>query len=159
MHERRRCLTFLTLEFIWLYVLIMSPTRFRLNLNSAVAWSSRNPLLETGVVSSCSVCLRTKWLWIWILLQSLGFIFENIFGPWKDKIFCPVFVFHRGMSNGTYGHVLYLNIEGLNISGIFRYNSSLVLKNGIHNTVFYSVCSWTWLSFPKVQWIETRPRR
>ena len=145
MHERRRCLTFLILGFIWLYVLIMSPTRFRLNLNSVVTWISRNSLLETGAVSRCSwvFFLRTKWLWVRTPLQSLEFIFDNIFGPWKDKIFCPLFVFHRGMSNGTYNLVLYLKIEGLNISGIFRYNSILVLKNGIHNTVFYSVCSWT----------------
>ena len=26
-------------------------------------------------------------------------ILDHIFGPEKDKLFCPVFVFHRGMSN------------------------------------------------------------
>ena len=35
----------------WLYVIIMSRTRFRMNLHSNVAWNSRNSLLETGVKS------------------------------------------------------------------------------------------------------------
>ena len=33
---------------IWLYVSIISRTRFRVNLHSAVAWISRNSSLETG---------------------------------------------------------------------------------------------------------------
>ena len=42
----------------WLYVLIMSRTRFRVNPHSIVAWISRNSLLETGakseVLSDCN---------------------------------------------------------------------------------------------------------
>ena len=46
----------------------------------------------------------------------LGPILEHIFGPKKDKLFWPVFVFHRGMSNAICGLVLYLQSEDLNIS-------------------------------------------
>ena len=35
----------------WLYVLIMSRTRFRVNPHSIVAWMSSNSLLETGAIS------------------------------------------------------------------------------------------------------------
>ena len=35
---------------ISLYVIIMSRTRFRVNLHSIVAWISRNSLLETGTI-------------------------------------------------------------------------------------------------------------
>ena len=48
----------------------------------------------------------------------LGFILDHILGPKKDKIFCPKFVFHRGMSNAICDLVLYLQNEGLNISWI-----------------------------------------
>ena len=46
----------------------------------------------------------------------LGPILDHIFGPKKDKLFCPVFVFRRGMSNAICDLVLYLQREGLNIS-------------------------------------------
>ena len=77
------------------------------------------------------------------LLQSLGLIFDDIFGPKKKYPFCPVFVFHRGMPIGILKYILYFKNKGLNISWISRYNSILGLKNGFHNTVFYSVSSWT----------------
>ena len=35
----------------WLYVLVMSRTRFRVNPHSIVAWMSRNSLLEAGAKS------------------------------------------------------------------------------------------------------------
>ena len=42
---------------------------------------------------------------------------DHIFGPKKDKLFCPVFFFfRRGMSNAIYDLLLYLQSEGLNIS-------------------------------------------
>ena len=46
----------------------------------------------------------------------LGPILDHSFGPKKDKFFCPVFVFRRGMSNAICDLVLYLQSEGLNIS-------------------------------------------
>ena len=49
----------------------------------------------------------------------LGPILDHIFGPKKDKLFCPVFVFRRGMSNAICDFVLYLQSEGLNISRIY----------------------------------------
>ena len=36
---------------VWVYVLVMSRTHFRVNTHSIFAWMSRNPLLETGAVS------------------------------------------------------------------------------------------------------------
>ena len=36
-----------------------------------------------------------------------------------DKLFCPTFVFRRGISNATCDIVLYLQSEGLNISWIY----------------------------------------
>ena len=38
----------------------------------------------------------------------LGFILDHIFGPKKDKLFCPVFVLRRGMSNAVCDFELYL---------------------------------------------------
>ena len=35
------------------------------------------------------------------------------------KLFCPLFVFYRGMSNAICDFVLYLQSEGLNISRIY----------------------------------------
>ena len=49
----------------------------------------------------------------------LGLILDHIFGPKKDKLFCPVFVFRRGMSNAICDLVLYLQSEGLNVSWIY----------------------------------------
>ena len=50
------------------------------------------------------------------LLQSLGLIFDDIFGPKKKYPFCPVFVFHRGMPIGILKYILYFKNKGLNIS-------------------------------------------
>ena len=36
---------------VWLYVLVMSRTRFRVNPHSIVVWMSRNSLLEAGAKS------------------------------------------------------------------------------------------------------------
>ena len=49
----------------------------------------------------------------------LGSILDHIFGPKKHKLFCPVFVFRRRMSNVICDLVLYLLSEGLNISWIY----------------------------------------
>ena len=69
-----------------------------------------------------NVPLRFKWLWIEILLQPLGLIFDDVFGPRKK---------------GLYWH---LKIYAI-ISWISQYNSILGLKNGFH--VLYSVSIWT----------------
>ena len=45
--------------------------------------------------------------------------FDHIFVPTKDKRFCSVFVFYRGMSDAICDPVLYLLSEGLNISWIY----------------------------------------
>ena len=140
MHERRFwcCLTYLLLGFIWLYVLVMSRES---TLYSCLNFKELFARKGCGIY--LSVRLRTKWLWVGFLLQPLRFIFGNIFGPKKNDLFCPVFVFQRGMSIGMLKYILYFKNEGLNISWISRYNSILGLTNGFHNTVFYSVSGWT----------------
>ena len=142
MHERRGCFTYLLLGFIWLYVLFMSRARFRVNLHFTVAWISRNFSLKTGGIYF-NARLRIMWLWIGIMLQPLVLIFDDILGPKKSDLFCPVFVFHRGMLIGILKYMLYFKNEGLNISWLSRYNPVLGIKNGFRNTVFYSVSIWT----------------
>ena len=44
----------------WLYVIIMSRTRFRVNLHHIVAWMPRNLLLETGAIFE--VLATATWL-------------------------------------------------------------------------------------------------
>ena len=63
-----------------------------------------------------SVCLRTKWLWFGILLQPLRLIFDDIFGPKKNNLFCPVFVCQRGLCDGILKYILYFKNQCLNIS-------------------------------------------
>ena len=45
------CFEYLSVRCIWLYVIIMSRARFRVNLHSIVAWVSRNSLFEAGPIS------------------------------------------------------------------------------------------------------------
>ena len=49
---------------LWLYVLLMSRTRFKVIPHSTVAWMSRSFLLEAGTIqSSCNhLNLKFKWL-------------------------------------------------------------------------------------------------
>ena len=134
MHERRRCLTYLLLGFIWMYGLIIVAYSC-LSFKELFAQNKRGIYLN--------IRLRTKWLQVGILLQPPGFIFDDIFGPKKNDLLCPVFVFHRGMSIGILKYILYFKNEGLNISWISRYSSILGLKNGFHNAIFYSASGWT----------------
>ena len=55
------------LNLYWLYVLIMSHSRFRLNLQSIVAWL----FAIASFANWLSVRMRTKWLWARVQLQSL----------------------------------------------------------------------------------------
>ena len=50
---------YLSLRWIWQYVLIMSDTCFRVNPHSIVAWMSRNSLLKTGRISEVKVIAVT----------------------------------------------------------------------------------------------------
>ena len=51
------------------------------------------------------------------------------FHPNKDKLFCPVFVFRRGMSNVICYPMLYLQNEGFkHFMNISRYNFILVQR-------------------------------
>ena len=81
----------------------------------------------------------------------LGSILDNNFGPKKDKLFCPVFVFRRGMPNAICDVALYLQSEGLNISWI--YPGSVPFQ--CWKTVFaiqYSTLSITGSQFIFLKW-------
>ena len=54
-----------------------------------------------------------------LIFLIIGSILDYIFGPKKDKLFCPVFVFYKSMSNAICHLVLYLETEDLNISWIY----------------------------------------
>ena len=58
-------------------------------------------------------CIKKDDFLIFLILEP---IFDHIFDPEKGKLFCPVFVFRRGMYNGICDLALYLQSEGLNIS-------------------------------------------
>ena len=62
------------------------------------------------------VCIKEDDVLAFLLL---GYFFYHIFGPKKDKLFCVVFLFQRGMSNANCDFVLYLHSEGFNISWIY----------------------------------------
>ena len=72
--------------YIFLYLLVMSRTRLRVNPHSIVAWMSRNSLLEAGAKSEGEVTtntkwfwvrLRTKWFWVRVQLQSRTFFLTS----------------------------------------------------------------------------------
>ena len=53
------CCEYLSVRCVWLYVLVVSRTRFRQNSHSRVAWMSRNSLLEAGAKSvECGFTLK-----------------------------------------------------------------------------------------------------
>ena len=59
---------YLSLQCIWMHVIVMSPTSFRVNQNSIVFLNFKE-LLSFGEM--VSVRLRTKWLWVQITLLLL----------------------------------------------------------------------------------------
>ena len=65
------CCECLSVWCIWLCVLLMSHTRFRVNLHSVDVWMSRNSLLETGAISKVSVTATAKSSLTFRLLQSV----------------------------------------------------------------------------------------
>ena len=88
----------------------------------------------------------------------VGFIFDHIIGPKKDNHFCPLFVFHRGMSNAICDPVIHLQSEELKFHYIPA-QSIKALKNGICNTVFCSAASWMSVYFCTLRWMGTRSRK
>ena len=81
----------------------------------------------------------------------LGPILDHIFDPKKDKLFCPVLVFCRGMPNAICDLVLYLQSEGLNIS--WTYSGTTSFQN--LKTVFaiqYSTLSLNRSQFIFLKW-------
>ena len=81
----------------------------------------------------------------------LGPILDHIFGPKKDKLFCPVFVSRRGMPNAIHGLVLYLQSEGLNISWIYPGTIPFQYLKTVF-TIQYSTLSLTGSQFIFLKW-------
>ena len=133
MHERRRCLTFLLLGSMFLSCHVRA---FQSESTPYSYLSVKKILFRNKCGIYLSVRLRTKWLPVGILLQALGFIFDNILAPKKNNFFCPAFVFYWGMSNGILKYILYFKNEALNISWISHYSSILVLKNSIQKKCY-----------------------
>ena len=84
----------------------------------------------------------------------LGPIFDHIFGPKKDKLFCPVFVFCRGMSNAICDLVLYLQSENLNISWIYPGTIPFQYLKTVF-AIKYSTLSLTGSQFIFLKWDES----
>ena len=76
------------------------------------SWNVKEIPTRNRCGNQSSICLRNKWFQVGFPLESLGFIFDYLFGPKKDKIFCGVFLFHSGMSNGICDLILYLKSGG-----------------------------------------------
>ena len=70
------CFEYLSVWCIWRYVLIMSHTRFSVNLHSVVAWMSRKSLLEIGATSTNkysqhSSIISPVWLNVWVFVYEI----------------------------------------------------------------------------------------
>ena len=81
----------------------------------------------------------------------LGPILDHIFGPKKDKLFCPVFVFRRSMSNAICDLVLYLQSGGLSISWIYPVTIPLQYLKMVL-AIQYSTLSLTGSQFIFLKW-------
>ena len=81
-------------------------------------------------------------------------ILDHIFGPKKDKLFCPVFIFRRGMSNAICNLVLYLQSKGLNISWIYPGTIPFQYIKTVF-AVQYSTLSLTGSQFVFLKWDES----
>ena len=62
---------------------------------------------------SLRACMKEDAVLAFLILE---FIFDYIFDPKKNELFCAVLVFRRGVSNAICDLVLHLQSEGLNIS-------------------------------------------
>ena len=74
------CCEYLSSWCIWLYVLIMSRTNFRVNLHCIVAWMA-------SLAKWLSVRLRTKWMWFVSPCSYLNFRYRASFEqgvPWHS---------------------------------------------------------------------------
>ena len=62
---------------IWLYVIIMSRTRFWMNLQSTVAWMSRDCWKQAQSLSDCNGTQNlAKWLSVHLRIRGCGFEFR-----------------------------------------------------------------------------------
>ena len=81
--------------FQWLYVLVMSRTRIRVNPHSIVAWTSRNSLLEAGAKSEVYMTASGLDGWVFVYeLSGSGFKsscsnlnFSNIWNFCRSSLF------------------------------------------------------------------------
>ena len=108
------------------------------NLNQLFRWSKTFFLIA---------CIKKDDVLTFLILGS---ILDHIFVLKKDKLFCPVFVFCRGMSNAIYDVMLYLQSEGLNISWI----CPITIPFQYLKTIFAIQHSTLWM-----RWIDKWSRR
>ena len=95
---------FFRAPLLWLYVLIMSRTRFRVNPHSVVAWMSRNSLLEAGakseVLSDCN-WTRTHNHLVHVTSHTWITSCSRFSVSVKSSIYkCLQYKFHIGMTKG-----------------------------------------------------------
>ena len=76
----------------------------------------------------------------------LGSTLDHIFGPKKVKLFCPILVFRRCMSNAICDLVLYLQSEDLNISWIYPGTTPFQYLKMVY-TIQYSTLSLIAIKF------------
>ena len=80
------CSEYLSVRCIWLYVLIMSRTCFRVNLHSIVTWMSKNSFLErseTPCLNLFETCFCVSLL-MNVILSSLSSV---VYGPDTSVLF------------------------------------------------------------------------
>ena len=95
--------TYLSQEYVtWLYFIIMSSTRPRVNLHTLVTWMLRNSLREHStkralnrLAKLVSVRLQTKWFWLRILLLSRIFnvFLISLVSRYEDMIHLQIVIF------------------------------------------------------------------
>ena len=90
----------------------------------------------------------------------LGPILDHIFGPKKDKFFLPCICFpQRHVQCHLWPCAISAEWSLKHVMNISRYHSIPVLKDGIRNTVVYSIINRKPVYFSKVRWIDMRSWR
>ena len=90
----------------------------------------------------------------------IGPILDHIFSSKQDKLYLPCICFpQRYVQRHLWSCAISTEWRLKHFMNISWYNSIPVLKDGIRNTVFYSVTNRKPVYFSKVRWIDMRSRR
>ena len=91
------CCEYLSARCVWLYVLVMLRTRFRLNPHSVVAWMSRKSLVKTITKPEYGFILKRVHVLVLLFLHAFHFfvllymgLLEFMPGPltWEISLVC-----------------------------------------------------------------------